>query len=244
MFKNIVIALLSILFVVITFSCEQEVISIVEPMPPEDTLSMDNSITYLALGDSYTIGESVAESDRFPVQLVEKLKTDHLEIDDLTIVARTGWTTDELKSAISNTDLSKAPYDIVSLLIGVNNQFRGRALDNYKVEFEDLLKTAIQLSGNQAARVIVLSIPDYGVTPFITSEAAAERIAREIDLFNAAAAEICQANQVYFLDITPISRQAATDATLIATDGLHPSGVMYGSWVDLMLPQVKEMLME
>lgn len=145
---------------------------------------------------------------------------------------------------IAETDLSQAPYDFVSLLIGVNNQLRARSLDNYKVEFEELLNTAIQLGVDQIERVMVLSIPDYGVTPFVKSEAQAERIAREIDLFNAAAAEICRTKEIYFLDIARISRPAATDATLIATDGLHPSGIMYESWVDLMLPQVKEILME
>lgn len=218
-----------------------------EPTPepePVDTITTPavGSVYYLALGDSYTIGQSVAEQERFPVQLANRLKADSFDIAEVKIVARTGWTTDELQFGIATADLPHAPYDVISLLIGVNNQYRGRSLENYQEEFAELLQKAVQLTGGRADKVIVLSIPDYGVTPFVSSDEDAARIAREIDEFNIAAANICTQQHVFFLNITQISRQAENDASLIASDGLHPSGKMYAKWVDVMLPHVKRML--
>jgi lysophospholipase L1-like esterase len=184
--------------------------------------------TYLALGDSYTIGESVAEKDRWPVQLAKLLKDKGVDIADPQIIARTGWTTDELSAAMDKADL-KAGYSLVTLLIGVNNQFRGRGSDEYRKEFTALLKRAIDLAGGDASHVIVVSIPDYGVTPF-GQRMNPEKIAKEIDKFNAIAKEETEKAKAPWVDITPGSREAAKDKELVARDGLHPSGKMYAEW--------------
>jgi lysophospholipase L1-like esterase len=193
-----------------------------------------NQYTYLALGDSYTIGEQVVAQDNFPNQVDAMMKTDHSGFASPRIIARTGWTTDELKNGIvaaDNADPLRSSYEFVSLLIGVNNQYRGRTVENYKPEFEDLLKKAIQYAGNRADRVVVLSIPDWGVTPFAEGRDRAQ-IAREIDAYNAANKEIALRYNVHYIDITPWTREAATDPTLLASDGLHPSGKEYRRWAD------------
>jgi lysophospholipase L1-like esterase len=189
----------------------------------------------LALGDSYTIGESVAAAERFPVQLVARLR-ERVTVDDPEIIARTGWTTDELAAAIAQAD-PQGPYDYVTLLIGVNNQYRGYPLETYRDEFRQLLQQAITFAGGNAQRVIVLSIPDWGVTPFAWG-ANTTRIATEIDAFNAANRAETDAAGAIYVDITPISRQAASQPELVATDGLHPSGKMYAAWVKLLLDNV------
>lgn len=200
----------------------------------------DSTFYYLALGDSYTIGESVEENERFPVQLVEKLKDKGFEMQSAKIVARTGWTTDELAAAIDNENL-KESYNLVTLLIGVNNQYRGRSADEYRGEFKELLQTAIDFANNKSQYVIVISIPDYGVTPFGQSRNP-EQIAKEIDEYNAInSQETLQANARY-VEITAISREALNDEMLVASDGLHPSGEMYRRWVEKILPEAKEIL--
>ena len=200
----------------------------------------DSTFFYLALGDSYTIGESVEENERFPVQLVEKLKDQGFEMQAAKIVARTGWTTDELAAAIDNENL-KESYNLVTLLIGVNNQYRGRSADEYRGEFRELLQTAIDFANNKSQYVIVISIPDYGVTPFGQNRNP-EQIAKEIDEYNAINyQETLQANARY-LEITAISREALNNETLVASDGLHPSGEMYRRWVEKILPEAKEIL--
>jgi lysophospholipase L1-like esterase len=195
---------------------------------------------YLALGDSYTIGESVEESDRFPIQLTNKLKSQGFDIEDTQIIARTGWTTDELMAAIEKEALSH-DFDLVTLLIGVNNQYRGRDMDNYGKEFQVLLNKAVEFAKGDKNRVIVLSIPDYGVTPF-GQKKGQERIAKEIDQYNATNKEISDQAGVNYIDITEISREALIQRNLIAHDDLHPSGEMYGRWVDKMMPVVIEIL--
>jgi lysophospholipase L1-like esterase len=194
---------------------------------------------YLALGDSYTIGERVSESERWPVQLGDSLAKggDTLQT---TIIARTGWTTSELIAGIVQANLSDT-FEIVSLLIGVNNQYRRQPLAQYETEFEELLQTAIGFAGGRSDKVFVLSIPDYGVTPFAANRDP-ERIGREIDAFNAAHQAICGREGVRWFDITGISREAKEDPGLIAPDGLHPSGEMYRRWVQLILPEIREML--
>lgn len=200
----------------------------------------DSTFFYLALGDSYTIGESVEENERFPVQLVEKLKDQGFEMQAAKIVARTGWTTDELAAAIDNENL-KESYNLVTLLIGVNNQYRGRSADEYRGEFRELLQTAIDFANNKSQYVIVISIPDYGVTPFGQNRNP-EQIAKEIDEYNAINyQETLQANARY-VEITAISREALNNETLVASDGLHPSGEMYRRWVEKILPEAKEIL--
>nr|WP_319270116.1 SGNH/GDSL hydrolase family protein [uncultured Draconibacterium sp.] len=211
-----------------------------EPSDSKENDNQDSTFYYLALGDSYTIGESVKEDKRFPVQLVERLKAEGFEMQPAKIVARTGWTTDELAAAIENENL-KESYNLVTLLIGVNNQYRGRSADDYRGEFRNNLQTAIKYAGNQAQNVIVVSIPDYGVTPFGQSRNP-EQIAKEIDEYNAINfQETLQANARY-VEITAISREALNDETLVASDGLHPSGEMYRRWVEKILPEAKEIL--
>lgn len=191
---------------------------------------------FLALGDSYTIGESVPESDRWPVQLANQLREQDLaDFAEPIIIAKTGWTAGELAEAIGTTN-PKGPFDLVTLLIGVNNQYRGLPLDEYQHEFRDLLSTATRLAGGNADHVIVLSIPDWSATSFAEGRDRI-RIASEIDAFNAVnLAEAMKAGARY-VDITPISRRAATDGGLIAGDGLHPSGKMYREWAELVLPE-------
>jgi lysophospholipase L1-like esterase len=191
--------------------------------------------TYLALGDSYTIGEAVSAAESFPYQLKEALLKQGHPVESLKIIAQTGWTTAELQTAIAAETLASS-YDLVTLLIGVNNQYRGYALANYSAEFEQLLKQAIAFAGDDIEQVRVLSIPDWGVTPFAQKEGrVAEQVAKEIDTFNAAAQEISEKLGVVFINITPHSRLAATDLNLLASDGLHPSGKMYAEWVQQLM---------
>ena len=192
----------------------------------------------LSLGDSYTIGESVEEDQRWPNQLVQRLKTEGIVFAPPTIVAKTGWTTDELLEGITRTPLGEN-YDFVSLMIGVNNQYRGRSIENFRTEFEQLLALALGKVSWQPHRVFVLSIPDWGVTPFAQERDSAQ-IATEIDAFNAAIATICAANKVTYIDVTSISRRVNGSSQLLAPDGLHPSGKMYALWVDAVMPFFKK----
>lgn len=188
-------------------------------------------LTYLALGDSYTIGESVAQRESFPYLFAAQLRTQGLNIANPKIIAKTGWTTDELQIAIKTESLTQA-FDFVTLLIGVNNQYRGYSRDTYRKEFKELLQTAISFAKGNKKRVFVISIPDWGVTPFgLSSGKNTRAIADEIDAFNAINKEETLAMEVSYTDITPDSRKAATDVSLIAKDGLHPSGKMYLQWV-------------
>lgn len=185
---------------------------------------------YLALGDSYTIGEGVPVFESFPYQAVQKLRNKKILFAAPEIVAKTGWTTDELQAGIRNTRLLPK-YDLVSLLIGVNNQYRGRSIDVYAAEFESLLKQAIVFAGNDKNRVVVLSIPDWGATPFAEGRDRA-RIGIEIDAFNAINKKISLQYQVLYIDITPGTRMATEDITLVTNDKLHPSGKEYAKWAD------------
>lgn len=197
------------------------------------------AIRYLALGDSYTIGESVDEPGRWPNQLAGLLESNGFKTD-VTIIARTGWTTDELWEGIQAREISP-PYDLVSLLIGVNNQYRGRDLEEYRGQFVFLLNKSIEYAGGDAKRVIVLSIPDWGVTPFAGSRDA-KQIGQEIDQFNTINREETEKAGGHYIDITPISREALNDPSLIAEDGLHPSGKMYSQWAELALSVVMDIL--
>jgi lysophospholipase L1-like esterase len=194
----------------------------------------------LALGDSYTIGESIPRKDNFPNQLTALLRNEGLGFGDAEIVAKTGWTTDELLAAMQKQAFHP-PYDFVTLLVGVNNQYRGRSLENYRVEFEQLLQWAITLSGNRPGRVIVLSIPDWGVTPFAAGRDRAQ-IAREIDLFNQANAAISDRYATQYINITTGTREAAIDETLVAADGLHPSAKEYAKWAQAIAGLIKKQL--
>ena len=200
-------------------------------------LDTHKEYSFLALGDSYTIGEAVDESERWPMQLSNRLLKDSIHLNP-TIVATTGWTTDELMSGIVKSDV-KGPFDLVSLLIGVNNQYRGYDEDQFEKEFKVLLDQAIGFAGGNNYHVFVVSIPDYGVTPFVTEkELDAEKIKHELDSYNAIAQKIATLRDVSYIDITPISRKADSIPSLIAIDGLHPSGEMYMEWVEYMYGQV------
>lgn len=188
-----------------------------------------SALTFLALGDSYTIGEGVDENERWPVQFVEGINADEYSFtfNKPEIIAQTGWTTKELKSAIASKNIS-GTYDLVSLLIGVNNQYRGESIEIYKTEFKELLEMALlQLAAENKEHVIVLSIPDYGFTPF--GAANQEAISKEIDEYNAINREIAQRMGVKYYNITGISRSG--DESMVASDGLHPSGKQYSEWV-------------
>lgn len=189
---------------------------------------------YLALGDSYTIGEMVLPQDNFPNQVYSMMKNDTVDFQSPRIIAKTGWTTDELEEGIvgaNNANPLRSTYDFVSLLIGVNNQYRGRSVDNYKPEFEELLKKAIAYAGNKVEKVVVLSIPDWGITPFADGRDRAQ-IAGEIDAYNMANKQIAEQYHVHYIDITPWTREAAADHSLLAADGLHPSAKEYKRWAE------------
>jgi lysophospholipase L1-like esterase len=196
-------------------------------------------VRYLALGDSYTIGEGVADAQCWPVQLVARLRREGIAIDGPQIVATTGWTTDELSAAMDGTVFTP-PYDLVSLLIGVNNQYRGRSVDAYRGEFQRLLDRAIELAGVRSERVFVLSIPDWGVTAFgQQSGRDVSQIAHELDAYNAAARDLCATRKVAWVDITPFSR---TFPNQLASDGLHPSGEQYSLWAAEAWPAIQAAL--
>lgn len=195
---------------------------------------------FLALGDSYTIGEGARAARRWPAQLAVLARQQGLFLAKPTIIARTGWTTAELQEAIKAANKQKT-YDLVSLLIGVNNQYRGQSVELYRTEFRALLATAIRFAGGQAGHVVVLSIPDWGVTPFAHDRNQAQ-IALEIDQFNLVAHEECQHADVAFVDITPLTRAAAGDANQFASDGLHYTGVQMRQWATLALPVVQRHL--
>lgn len=208
-----------------------------------DTTSIHNDSTahlnyYLALGDSYTIGQSVPESDRYPVQTTGILIQKNENFSAPEIIARTGWTTTNLINAINTTPPSRSSYDIVTLLIGVNNQYQGLSKTQYRDEFTQLLNRAIQYAGDRKQRVIVLSIPDYSVTPFASGSNKAF-ISSEIDSFNAINKDITLSMGVHYVDITPSTRQAASDPSLVAGDGLHPSGKEYKKWADMLVPVIQ-----
>jgi lysophospholipase L1-like esterase len=199
---------------------------------------MEKKHTFLALGDSYTIGESVAESERWPMQFVELMKAAGKDFETPEIVAKTGWTTDELSRAIADAN-PKGPYDMVSLLIGVNNQYRNYSPQLYKKEFILLLEQAISFAGNNTNHVVVLSIPDWGATPFAEGRDRA-KIALEIDHFNSINREIAGAYGVTYIDITPHSRIAETNASMVAEDKLHPSGGVYTYWAKRVFDEMKD----
>ncbi|GAB3310074.1 SGNH/GDSL hydrolase family protein [Luteimonas notoginsengisoli] len=242
------------------------------PLPPL------RALRYLALGDSYTIGEGVGPAGRWPVQLAHALRAEGVMLGDPKIVAATGWTTDELAAALDAFDASHtavhvpvgaasaagcsdsaedqglaaeaAPttaepprWDFVSLLIGVNDQYRGRGLDAYRAGFAGLLARAIDYARGRADRVLVLSIPDWGVTPFASREGRdGAQVARELDACNASAREACDRHGVAFVDVTAASRELGAAPGMLADDGLHPSAAMYAAWVRLVLPVARGLL--
>lgn len=198
----------------------------------------------LCLGDSYTIGESVTEQERFPMQTVELLKKDGINFDKPTIIAKTGWTTDELAAAIKGVNYkAHSDNEFVTLLIGVNNQYRDRDAEQYRKEFIELLHTALQYASNKSNHVFVISIPDWGATPFaVNDRRSREEIGKAIDLFNSINKEEALKAHVNYIDITPISRQLKEHPDFVAGDGLHPSGKMYREWAKLLAGKIKEVI--
>jgi len=218
--------IISFFILLILFSCSQ------------DERSLTNKkLNYLALGDSYTIGESVEFTDTYPIQLRDQINSTEKIIDSVRVIAKTGWTTAQLIDTLSQLNLK---YDLVSLLIGVNNQFRGYDLFQYRNEFENLLIRSINYSKDKN-NVFVLSIPDYGVTPF-GKNMDQEKIFREINNYNQINREISEKYDVMYFNITDISRMAESDSTLLANDKLHPSGKMYKMWVERIKYQIMDSL--
>lgn len=242
------VLIFSALYIFLSFTAACSLQNPPEELPPgspvvsDDTVRIVDTLDYLALGDSYTIGQGVNFDDRFPVQLVNQLRSAGVMIADPVFIARTGWTTTQLKTAIAQTQL-KPGYDLVSLLIGVNNQYQKKNIEIYRQEFRELLETALSLAGGDASRVIVLSIPDYAYTPFGRTSNSA-KTSQEIDLYNAINLGITKEYNIAYFDITPISREGLDDPALIAGDQLHPSGKMYSRWVDLIFNYVKVVLAE
>ena len=192
-------------------------------------------VRYLALGDSYTIGEAVHPTERWPNQLVETVRADGIALADPEIIATTGWTTADLWNAVEQTG-PQGPFGLVSLLIGVNNQYQGSSLQEYEREFTLLLHAALDLSG-EPGRTLVVSIPDWGVMPHAEGRDRSE-IARSIDAFNSVARDRSLSRGARWVDITDLSRLAAIRPSLVASDGLHPSGAMYSLWTQRIHPVV------
>jgi len=192
---------------------------------------------YLALGDSYTIGEGVEDSGRWPVQLAAALRADGVPVAAPEVVAVTGWTVAELDAGIDAAD-PQGPFDLVTLLIGVNDQYRGHDLGGYRAAYRAMLARAVAFAGGDPARVVAVSFPDWGVTPFAAGRDAAQ-IATGVDAFNAAAREIAEAAGVAWVDVTPLSR---TQGAMVVADGLHPDGAVYAAWTARIAPVARAAL--
>lgn len=208
---------------------------------PDTTPLISGPIPYLALGDSYTIGEGVSKpADRWPNQLAVLARAQGWLVSQPEIIAQTGWTTTELQAAIQASRNTRTDYGLVSLLIGVNDQYRGWSVSGYRTHFRQLLKQAVTFAGERPGRVLVLSIPDWGQAPF-ASGSDRVRIAQQIDLFNAAALDECQQQGVAFVNITPLTRTAGADPTQFTPDGLHYTGASMAPWAQRAFAEVKQM---
>ena len=237
----------SIILLILFIACKKpEMVTATVPASPVDTISDTTVIpqpvinkTFLALGDSYTIGQSVAVNERYPVQTVAQLNNQNIKFDAPEIIAQTGWTTGSLLFRIDNTPPLRTTYDIVTLLIGVNNQYRGLPVDEFKTDFGFLLRKAIRFSGEHANRVMVLSIPDWGTTPFAAKKDG-KKISEEIDSFNAVCEAAAQENKTHYINITEESRKVKKDSTLLANDHLHYSGKAYAVWAEKLASVIKQ----
>ncbi|SNR23620.1 SGNH/GDSL hydrolase family protein [Flavobacterium sp. ov086] len=247
-FKQIVTIVLSIFLL----SCSTDDSSSEVPpsgIPPTTevpTKPLPSFINYLALGDSYTIGQSVCETCRYPEQLKASLKAIYPQTNfSLKVIAQTGWTTSDLISAINSVN-PDSNYDLVSLLIGVNNQYQGRDFSIYEKEFPELVNKAITLAKGDKKNVIVLSIPDYAYTPFgtIQMQGQGARISNEINQYNILAENYCTINGIVFISITDITRNGLIKPSLVANDGLHPSAEAYTLFTERILPKVKVALQD
>jgi len=197
----------------------------------KESLMDEKTFRILSLGDSYTVGESLPESQNFPNEVARLLSASRTV--GVEVVAKTGWTTDELLQGMSESEVCSQPkiYDLVTLLIGVNNQYRGRSSSEYATDFEVLLKKALEFAGGNPKKVVVLSIPDWGITPFAKDRNRGQ-IADQIDEFNTINYQLSKKYRALYINITPWTREAENDLTLLADDGLHPSGKEYARWAE------------
>ena len=223
--KNQVFFISVIAIVLSLYACE-------EKEAPQPTIT----IKYLALGDSYTIGQGVEENERWPNQLSAQLESNDIDVQKTQIIAQTGWKTSDLLNGIADSTLND--YDLISLLIGVNNQFWSQPFDIFQTEFDSLVNIAIEAVGKE--RIFIVSIPDYGVTPFGNNNS--ENIANDIDMYNGYISERCAEEGFPFINVTEISRQLGDSDGALATDNLHPSGYQYSLWVNEMLPSVLDLI--
>ena len=233
-----------LMLTIIIAGCKKQTAVTTQPAPiikqvsPTDT----DAYYYLALGDSYTAGTAEPSYESYPIQLQNYINNNKLSMPIPTVVATDGWTTTDLINGIAKSNITNNKYQVVTLLIGVNDQFGGYSQTSYRANFIKLLHTAINFAGGDSTRVFVLSIPDYGVTPFAMGRDSI--IGPQIDQFNAINKQESINAGVNYLDITAISREAATDPTLIAPDGLHPSGKMYALWIAQLGPMVLKRLQQ
>ncbi|MBC8152186.1 MAG: SGNH/GDSL hydrolase family protein [Bacteroidetes bacterium] len=228
-----------LLLLVLVTACSHRAIQSVMTL---GSTAKPHAISFLSLGDSYTIGESVPENDRWSVQLAGLLRDGNLDVADPDIIAKTGWTTGQLRTAIAQSG-NKKTYNLVSLLIGVNNQYRGRSLARYRTDFRKLLQTAVAFADGKPGRVMVLSIPDWGQSPFAKKkDKEPAKIGSEIDAFNAIAQDECKKASVAFVNITPLTRSAVGDPSQFADDGLHYSSKQMKRWAEAALPVAKDLL--
>ena len=223
--KNQVFFISIIVIILSLYSCE-------EKEAPQPTIT----VKYLALGDSYTIGQGVEENERWPNQLSAQLESNDIDVQKKQIIAQTGWKTSDLLNGIADSTLND--YDLISLLIGVNNQFWSQPFDIFQTEFDSLVNIAIEAVGKD--RIFIVSIPDYGVTPFGSSNS--ENIANDIDMYNGYISERCAEEGFPFINVTEISRQLGDSDGALAADNLHPSGYQYSLWVNEMLPSVLDLI--
>lgn len=227
-----------LLLAFLVFCCNSCAVSPPSPAPGVAA----HGVSFLALGDSYTIGEGEEQAARWPVQLAALARDQGLAVQEPTVIARTGWTTAELQAALADAQPSST-YGLVSLLIGVNNQFRGEGVARYRPEFRALLRAAIGFAGGRAGRVVVVSIPDWGQSPFGQQQGRnVAAIGAEIDQFNAVAQDECRQAGVAFVDITPLTRAAAPDRSQFTRDGLHYSRAQMRQWAERVLPVVQGLL--
>ena len=235
------ISITLLLFALLSIACKEsnnEIPTTSNPVPNNPETGKGKR--YLALGDSYTIGQSVSIPERWPVIMAKDLSNQNVKVLPPDIIAVTGWTTANLLAAIENDNPPKN-YDLVSLLIGVNNQYQGQSIDTFRKEFKQLLQKSTELAYGDSKHVFVLSIPDWGVSRYGAGYDRKE-IAKEIDQFNKVVEEECASAKILFINITEISRTALNNPSMIASDGLHFSGQMHQLWVDTALPQVKTRL--
>lgn len=241
-FKQIVTIILSVFLLSCSSETDSSPTATNPPIvtPPTMQPPIASMVNYLALGDSYTIGHSVCATCRFPEQLKSSLNAMYSSTVSLKVIATTGWTTSNLIAAI-DTQKPESNYDLVTLLIGVNNQYQHRDFSVYEKEFPELVTKAIMLAKGDRKNVVVISIPDYAYTPYGKNLAGDQSatISAEINKYNSFAEKYCKNNQVAFVSITEITREGLNSPNLVASDGLHPSEIAYKLFVDKMMPQVK-----